>query len=264
MESYNSLNSLRFVLTICSLHNIKYVSKFTVNRWPFLKVTITLLLTGLPLGYTMFIHFSVNIFVQSSPSIIMTDAVISLLSYLQYITDFYFVYTCSIRMCIYYNVFDEMDKVLSMKYCKKIKQKVFSMTVLFLLLWLGASLGEYVAWSFQFGWFMALIYAANYFMALVRILTLLDMNSQILHIKYRLITIADKIEEFESFVDDGEHCIKIVENKRSKIKKGTKIAPFIQRCSIDLAKLNSYYLLLLDQTRFLNSLFGFRVRYSFK
>lgn len=264
MESHKTLKSLNFFLKIFALHNISYKEIFFENSWPYFRVFITIISFGALSSYNLYLHYTSPHFALASPSVLISDTALTVLGYFEYIADLCFVYNFSHEMCDYFNIYDQMDKAIPMEYYNEIRHSVKAMLGFFISSWLVASLGEYAVWANVLGWISPSSYVTTYFMFLIRLLTVIDINAQTLHVKYRLKTMTDKIQDYALFADDSSSCLKTWHKRRNVNVIELNEAPTVLKFRNGIEKVNSYYLLLHEQTSFLNNYFGIRVRFTFQ
>ncbi|XP_073953666.1 uncharacterized protein [Choristoneura fumiferana] len=258
MDAYDTLAQLNSILTIFTLHNISRKIVLGTTKWPYLKMTFILLCFGLMYVYNMYYHFFIEELSEVNLSVKITETLSSVFGYLQYVIDLYFVYKYGGQPCVaYYETYDDIDKYFEMKYHREIWRNVLASIVMFVTLWLIASVSDYTAWFLSFGWESPTTYIVAYFTFLIRMLTILELNSHSMHIGYRLKTIADVLRDHFSLAEDLPSCVKVA--KVVEVKSVRRIMPLKMRDDNEINRLGSYYLLLSKQATFLNNFFGVRV-----
>lgn len=262
MDTYDTLTQLNSILTIFTLHNIFRKTVLSTKKWPYLKMTFILLCFGLMYIYNMYYHFFIEELSEVNLSVKITETLSSIFGYMQYVIDLYFVNKYGGEPCVaYYETYDDIDKYFEMKYHRDIRRNVFASVMMFVSLWLIASISDYAAWFLSFGWESPTTYIVAYFTFLIRMLTVLELNSHSMHIGYRLKTIADVLRDHFSLAENLPSRVKVV--KIVEVKCVKRVIPLEMRGDDEISRLGSYYLMLSQQATFLNNFFGVRVSVQF-
>ncbi|XP_050679999.1 uncharacterized protein LOC126975928 [Leptidea sinapis] len=224
---------LNYFLKIFSLNLWGPVQLSKISQFIFILPAIMLgclVVTALYLKITYFYHGQLV-------SIKYTDAVEMFFDFFLYCVDLISVHKYRLNTKQYLYNYQKIDEILGMKCCLLVKNRLVRLIVVFFLVWAISSVCDYAGWTLAAGWLSATVFSLSYVFFLIKILTSLDLTSQIMQIEYRLSTIADIVSV--SFTSQNS-----LANIESKVKCFVKC-----------------YLMLLDQTSFVNQVYGKRVRF---
>ncbi|XP_041973360.1 uncharacterized protein LOC121729038 [Aricia agestis] len=198
------------------------------------------------------------------PSIYYMDAVQGVYDLFQYLVDLWFVYKYGADVCLeYFNRFCYMDTLLGMKYFPDIRRRLARFLCLMILLWVITSLYDYLVWAFAYGPVAPLFFSANYVHMCIKSLTNLHLSLNITHVEYRLRTIGDHVQTLYAGLEN------LPPMTLSRALCSTWFCPYSKdsgdsdmefskaRKNVKLFK--SYYLLLSEQVKFINRMFGMRI-----
>lgn len=222
-----------------------------------------------------------HVYSELNLSIKVTDTVQTVFDYCQYLVDLYFVSKYGGEVSIeYYRQYANIDKILDMAYYTDIRRRLLRLVGVFMFIWLTSSISDFGAWYMSYGLITPLYYSIAYLFLLIKILTTIDLTSQVIHVEYRLRLMGDIMEGFYKSCDDLPESIPLtglisdsILNKNWFYNKCKSEAPELNypKRSQTLKSLssNSYhetkwlsrcYLLLTEQCTFINNMYGIRVR----
>ncbi|XP_059052130.1 uncharacterized protein LOC131846757 isoform X2 [Achroia grisella] len=212
-----------------------------------------------------------NVYIQLNASIKFTDLVQVVFDYFQYLVDLYNVYKYGRQVSVeYYKQYSNIDKILGVTYYPAIRENIVKSIVFFLITWFVISACDFVAWVLSFGWITPIMYSVSYIFLFIKILTTLDLSAQAMQIECRLRSICDLLQHYYYLLEPlpgsttdllnnenwfySDACSRVTKllSKKNVIKKPS--------CSSDheVKWLCRCYVMLMEQSNFINSMFGIR------
>ncbi|KAM3965297.1 LOW QUALITY PROTEIN: uncharacterized protein ACR2FA_000685 [Aphomia sociella] len=269
-NAYNAFGPLNAMLKIFSL-NCNFQCETSTDLFCLiLKYAITVALLGAFNFFTLYYKIS-KVYSAINPSIKITDAVQMVFDYFQYLVDLCYVYKYGRQVSVeYFKQYAYIDDILGVTYYPVIKKRVTKCLVFFLFSWLVISACDYAAWALGFGWIIPIMYAIAYIFLLIKILTTLDFSGHAMQIECRLKTVCDLLHQCYSLLEPlpgvSTDCIRN-ENwfysdtcKRiTKVlsKTNTNKRPLCNN-SYEVKRLCRCYLIIIEQSMFINKMFGIR------
>nr|AXF48818.1 gustatory receptor GR1 [Lobesia botrana] len=191
----------------------------------------------------------------------MTNTLSLLFNYCIFTTDLYFVFKYVRSFIAYHGIYDEIDKHFEMKYNQEIRSQVKCSVVVSLLLWFLFSAIDFAAWFIFYDLINVVAYSICYLAFLMRLLTVFELSCHSILICNRLRTILDVLDDHFSLTDDVPSCIKVESSPKVGVRSISVAVLVKSKKTRDtlVAKLSSYYLLLMKQASFLNKYFGARI-----
>lgn len=266
METYSTLRPTNFVLKCFALNCIFQKDNQLKSSWSLSK-NLLILLILCPINAAAF-YFNILFTYLSGAGLSFSDVLHFefVLGFLKYMVDLIYVRKYGTKMCLsYYNAYYNIDNILKMSYYNKLKAKCFKFMVLTCVSCIFAYVFEIIAWQ------MAMEYGPEdtsfvieYFYTLMQMLTVLDMMSHLVQIEYRLRAFGDTVQKFDKTNKiilnwaDQSNDFKVTRLDNLKILN-LKIIETGTRISDGVLSLSQCYLMLIQQTEFLNKMFGFRV-----
>ncbi|XP_063826074.1 uncharacterized protein LOC135075583 [Ostrinia nubilalis] len=211
------------------------------------------------------IYYRINkVYSDLTVSVRLTDLVQAIYDYFQFNVDLYFVYKYGRRYYQeYYKQYTTIDQVLGECSCSPIRAKINKLVFLFASFWVAVSAVDCFVWVSTYGWMIPFAFSLTYIYLLLKILTNLDFTYQTMHIEVRLGIMRNLI--LTQYLD----CDSLsgatsdpVENKNWFYCNSSsfKRREFPKNSHSGIQWLSRCYLLLIEQSRFINQKFGFRVR----
>lgn len=180
-----------------------------------------------------------------------------------YFVDLIVVRVYGTDVCVkYYNTYERLDSILGMTYYIAIRKRIIKISVFLLLISIIGCAIDYVAWYVALTWEIPTYYLVEYTYFVLKTLTVLDAISNVLHVEYRQRTLGDAILLFDvtpTHSEVGKESTKtwfgIIEVRRNKVGSSKTVLDN----DFDLTCLSQYYLMVREQTDFVNKMFGTRV-----
>nr|WCC57879.1 gustatory receptor 14 [Papilio memnon] len=201
-------------------------------------------------------------------SIKITDAIQMIYDLCQYLVDISFVFVYGRDMSFeYFKQYGRIDNIINMNYYSEIKLRLVKLIAFFALIWATSSVCDFTAWVFTFGWLAPFVYAIAYVYLLIKILTTLDLISQVMQIECRLRCLGDLLLAYycrgsneQGFQEDCAFKYNWF-YPNSKVDKVPN--PPLKRVGLNITDeiklLGKYYLLLIEQCAFINQMYGTRI-----
>lgn len=205
------------------------------------------------------------------------------LSLFEYVVDLSCVYKFGRHINLtYFNLYKEIDKFLEPNNVM-LKAEVLKVTLLFTVSWVFLTVMALVMWFQDHSPDEVLnfiLWLIENIVVVMNNLTLIEMCSNIVQVEYRLKEITKTLQDFYSFADGRsmfdvpgiENLLFLPDSRRremylSKEESARKTA-YPSKCLMykyyhDIVWMNKCYLLLLEQTNFINKAFGPRVSFIF-
>ncbi|XP_068633428.1 uncharacterized protein [Battus philenor] len=204
-----------------------------------------------------------NFYSKINFSIRITDAIQMVYDLCQYIVDLTFILIFGQDMSLeYFQQYGRIDNIIHMTYYSDIKQRLIKLMAFFALIWTMSSTCDFLAWLLSFGWKAPIIYSVAYVYLLIKILTTLDLISQVMHIECRLRCIGDLLLTYcnPKNVRAFDYCAL----KYICLRQNNKVSSHSpQNASMnihdEIKLFRKYYLLLIEQTAFINNMYGLRI-----
>ncbi|KAM3965296.1 uncharacterized protein ACR2FA_000684 [Aphomia sociella] len=269
-NAYNAFGPLNAMLKIFSLNCNFQCETSTELFCLILKYAITVALLGAFDFFTLYYKFS-KVYSAINPSIKITDVVQMVFDYFQYLIDLYYAYKYGRQVSVeYFKQYAYIDEILGVTYYPAIKKRVTKSLVFFLFSWLVISACDYAAWGLAFGWIISIMYTIAYIFLLIKILTTLDFSGHAMQVECRLKIVSDLLYQCYSLLEPlpgvSTDCIRN-ENwfysdtyrRVTKVlsKTNTNKRPLCNN-SYEVKKLCKCYLMTIEQSMFINKMFGIR------
>ncbi|KAL0820706.1 hypothetical protein ABMA28_006535 [Loxostege sticticalis] len=193
-----------------------------------------------------------------------------MLEFLQYIVDLKYVFKFGGYTSMkYFKLYEQIDDILGMMYNSIIKSKIYNATASTCSLVIVSSALDFAAWFIITGYDThALYYSIDYIFFFINTLTIIDMCANVIQVEYRLKTIGDVLQDLYSVTKNSLSVVNVVGDKSwlyfSKDKAVTRkiisSSKFLEYNHLnDIVWLNKCYLLLIEQTAYINEIFGARI-----
>lgn len=265
--SHSLRNPLSFLLQLFSLST--NANREKNSYYSLLKIVITGVIFGVLQVFDYYYKIR-HVYSDLSVSVKLTDTVQTIYDYCQYTVDLYFVYKYGRHFYQeYYKQYTTIDQIIGTGSCSAIRKKITKLVFLFVAIWLISSVMDFAAWVVMYGWIVPIVYSMAYNYLLLKILTNLDLTYQTMHIEVRLRVINDLLQSYYTSCDSlpGVKCSDPVQNENWFYSNCS--APHKYRDSLKwslddrrykMQWLSRCYLLLREQSAFINQMFGVRVR----
>ncbi|KAL4715415.1 hypothetical protein ACJJTC_015318 [Scirpophaga incertulas] len=206
-------------------------------------------------------------------SIMLTDTIQTVYDYFQYIVDIVYSFRYGrFFYHVYAKQYSTVDRILGKEMiCIAIEERFKKSCIFLMMLWFLSSLCDFSAWVLGYGWIIPIVYSLSYVFVLIKILTTLDLTSNIMHIQFRVRTISDIIQNYYNSAkclpgmaacdtvrnNDWFYC-----NGNSKKKDGSDAQNDSNLNKEEINKfhfLSACYLLIIEQCSYINQMFGMRI-----
>lgn len=250
METYSTLRPTNFVLKPMALNCICKKDNRIVASWSLFK-NLSILFILCPIN-ALALYFKVIHTDITENGFTFTDAVHYefIFGFIKYIVDLAYVKMNSSKECIdYYYAYENIDNILKIRCYDEMKKNCRTIVTLICAGCIFTFIFEFTAWHLvQPIDTEDISFVIQYFYSFAQVLTVLDMISHLVQIENRLRTFGDIAEKLIGTNMDMA--------KRTNVFKVTE--PFSWTPD-DIISLSRCYLMLINQTEFINNLFGFRV-----
>ncbi|XP_072942956.1 uncharacterized protein [Epargyreus clarus] len=190
-----------------------------------------------------------------------------ILAYFQHLTDLYFVYKYGRETALeYFRVYDHVDRTLNMTYYNVIKRNISYLMIFITISAVSCILFDGFLRYMFVNWSNATIECLNNLYFLVLILIVIDIIAHITQVQFRLKLMGDVLEDFYLSTESLPEVMKeiiITIKDQPKNEKVTNHLDLLKTICLNrnysILKLSRCYLLLLEQTDFINTIFGIRV-----
>lgn len=263
-------NPLSFLLQLFSLSTNAHRDKNFNSCLSLIRMIITGVGFGVLQLFDLYYKIG-HVYSGLSVSVRLTDSVQTIYDYFQYTVDLFYVYKYGRHFYQeYYKQYNTIDQILRAGSCNAIRKKITKLVILFVSIWLITSVMDFIAWVLIYGWTIPTVFSLAYNYLLLKILTNLDLTYQTMHIEVRLQVISGLMQSYYTCCDSlpggpGEKCGDPVQNKNWLYsnfsvppKDSLKWSAKSRRHGIRW--LTRCYLLLKEQSAFINQMFGVRVR----
>ncbi|XP_014367135.2 uncharacterized protein LOC106717736 [Papilio machaon] len=210
----------------------------------------------------------IKLYSEINVSIKITDAIQMIYDLCQYLVDIFFVLVYGREMSFeYFKQYGRLDNMIGMNYNSEIKLRLYKLIAFFALMWATSSVCDFTAWVFTYGWLAPFVYSIAYVYLLIKILTTLDLISQVMQIEYRLSCLGDVLltcycaeKKEQSSVEDCAFKYNwfYPNNKLGKVQISS-LKKVESNVLDDIKCLKIYYLLLIEQCAFINKMYGLRI-----
>ncbi|XP_035435560.2 uncharacterized protein LOC118266268 [Spodoptera frugiperda] len=186
-----------------------------------------------------------------------------LIGYFAYTVDLFYVYKYGRDGLLkYFKTFDHIDQILGMTCYDEIRKLIVRTLVICIVFFITSSSVDYVCWVEGFGWLSPTLYSLDYFYFFLSTLMAVDGMSHVVQLEYRLKLIKNLLQGYYNPMNT-----KTVPNPNKvwavRSDTGNLQLESLKTLShgrfIEAIGFNRCYLLLLDQTSYINSKFGVRV-----
>nr|WCC57779.1 gustatory receptor 14 [Papilio glaucus] len=269
LRTCDTLNPLRRFLKIFSLNCNK--EKKTVGSRPTFCLICRSVLMAIILGSLTIssLYWKTRKFYSEiDVSIKITDAVQMIYDLSQYLVDIFFVLVYGRDVSFeYFKQYGRIDDIIGMTYYSEIKLRLVKLIAFFALVWVTSSVCDFIAWLFTFGWLAPLVYSIAYVYLLIKILTTLDLISQVMQVECRLRCLGDLLLAYYSGESKEQDFVEDCASKYNWFYPNNKVGevscPPLKKVASNVTDeikwLGKYYLLLIEQSVFINKMYGMRV-----
>lgn len=276
---YSSMKALHMLMQVFTLNCIERHITINEERCSIIRKAMVAMFLGAINFYSLhykirYIYSEVNLAVKAS------DVVQMIFDYCQFIVDLYFVNKYGNQFYLeYIKQYECIDRILDIRHLSEIHRRLTWLLIIFGFIWLTTSALEFVGWYLSFVWWIPVVYGVSYIFLLIKILTILDMTTQVIQIKHRLQVMVDFMQSYYNSADcmltattyPNDLLNDILCNKNWFYCDDYIRAQKIQRESFRLKTLSSNiqqevkwlsrcYLMLTEQCVFINNMYGVRVR----
>lgn len=264
METYSTAKPINLLLKCFALNCILKKDDVIISSWSLTKnVLIMLILSCINAGA---LYFKILETDHSGKGFTQTDAVRYefLLGFFKYMIDLIYVRIYGTTKCVsYYCAYDKIDNILKMSYYTKIKMTIVKTTMTTCTFCIAAYVLNIIAWvnedPYDYG---NISYLFGHFYTLTQVLTVLDIASSVVQIEYRLRALGDRVGEFNKNNKNNSAFVTKSRNNKLEVSRLDRLKIVDETClrrPDDILTLCQCYLKLIQQTDFINDLFGFRV-----
>jgi hypothetical protein len=213
----------------------------------------------------------INFLLCSSPDrkLVFTDTIqiTYLFGYLHYIIDVICVRKFGTEVSIkYLKLYDHFDFTLGNAYYLVVKKKVKNITICVLLSGITLMIVDFLGWAVNYDLKIPLLYSPEYVFFLLNLLIIIGICSHVVQIEYRLKTIGDIARELYSSAYNEENMLDdVVDDKNWLYSREEKFKQHINKKQVypkdcdKIGLLKRCYLLLIEQSNYINTSFGFTV-----
>ncbi|CAH2089146.1 unnamed protein product [Euphydryas editha] len=265
-DAFSTVEPLNYALRISSLSCIYRDGtklKYSGPIWKFLLYIVVFIAAS---SYNIYLKSQI---IQSQKKITFSDSIqVSFLtSTILYIIDIVYVYKYGRESFIdYFNLFDTIDSVLSKPSHYKVKKSIRNMCLFYAFIYISSITIELYTWTYKLNWIVLNVYFVEMLYLLIKMLAALDLIANLIQVKYRLEVIGDLLEHKYCQDDNYSRMIKDVPYER------VWISPEIRNSNRNysskaasvtyhdiLCHLSKCYMLLIDQSEFINLKYGIRL-----
>lgn len=278
VNHYNSMRPLRCLMQIFTLHSIERRNTLKEERCLMFRKVIVVLFLGAINFYTLYykiryIYDDINLSVKAS------DVVQMIFDYCQFIIDLYFVNKYGKEMNLeYVKQYECIDRMLDITQFSEMDQRLICLFTVFGSIWFIISAIEFFGWYLSFGLCLPIVYGVAYIFLLIKMLTILDMTAQVIHVKHRLQVMADFMQSYYNTANcsptttsSNDLLNDTLTNKNwfycndfiraEKIQQGSyQLKTLSRNVQQEVKWLSRCYLILVEQCIFINNMYGVRVR----
>lgn len=205
-------------------------------------------------------------------SVRYTDMVQIIYDVFQYIADLVFVHKYGAEICHeYIKQYACIDRFIGTDFYVKIRRSLIKAMMILIIMWILSSLFDYLMWLKGFGFIQTSVYSIAYVYMFIKILTNLDLTANVIHIESRLSVLGDIIQDYCNTIENSSEIIEDFVAKKDWLyyneSKSVKLHSIKVNSGINknyVKTLSQCYFLLLEQVRFINKMFGMRVRLYIK
>lgn len=265
--TYESLRPLTIILRIFAL-NGNVADEPISPALHISKMLFTMAMMGTLDTFCMYYKIT-YMYPDLSSSIKLTDFIQMVYDHIQYVVDLWFIYKFRGHFTMgYFKKYEHIDQIFGITDCTTVKKKLAKMLCFFTSIWLISSAFDFLAWYQGYGCMLPMVNSISYLYLFLKMMTILDLTSHVMHIEIRLTLIVDFVQHYYSVcaenwkgMEEDSTCrtdstlpILNLKDRLQPLKVGSKNeyneVHWLTRC----------YLLLTEQVEFINCMFGFRVR----
>ncbi|KAJ0172582.1 hypothetical protein K1T71_011721 [Dendrolimus kikuchii] len=238
-DTFYTLAPINWILTFFALNCVRRKNGKLVVHWSLLRnlssiVTIFIVITCFLYGKVSNIEKNEDGSIKFINLIEMTF----LLDYVQYIIDLYYVFKTKHVLIKYYENYDHIDKITGMTYYKSIRTSIAYTFIINIVIILFPIILDYLTYSVMFGWLRPTLFSIDYFFNMLNTLTIVNLTAHVIQMTYRL-------KRIESIF---KHSYTPLEASNNIFLNNWDVL-YIKKC----------YLMLLEQTEYVNYIYGFRM-----
>lgn len=268
IEVFSTFYPLNRILQLVGLSCVFSIDKKLKCYTSTLKVTCILIILFVFNCLSFYYKFPNFTNVSSAALINNFYLFIIILDYFQYFINIYFVYKYGKESHLkYLNNYVFIDNILHTYYIHgRVKSSINKTCVFFLVLCSIISIADFITWFIIYN-SASVSYILYYVYAFLQLFSSLDFIANCTQVLYRLQTIGDELQYrgressnlsvlYGETVDDV-----LIKKNQLKTNSSRAVAKPIHRQNIVNIVTGSYrcYLLLIDQSSYINKVFGFRV-----
>lgn len=266
MDTYSAMRPTNFILKCFALNCIYKKDNKIVSSWSLSKNLIIILILCSINSVTFYYKIQKTDFKSNEFTFRDEINYVFIIGFLRYMVDLIYVRKYGTKECIsYYCTFDKIDKILKMSYYNETQIISLKIMVLSCIFFIITIIFDGFAWySIDDKFYISFI--IEYFYTFATILIVLDMISHIVQIEYRLHTLGDIVEKLNRSDKEEPKCFAICLDLNSEAT-GLDISETFNvqgtengtTHPVDILQISQSYLMLIEQTDFINTMFGFRV-----
>ncbi|CAH2089145.1 unnamed protein product [Euphydryas editha] len=265
-DAFSTVAQLNFVLRIFGLSSIYRDGNKLKHNNPIWKFMLYIIVFFAANAYG--VYFKIQT-IDNHSKFTLTDAVqlVYLLGYIQYIFDIISVYKHGRQTYIsYFNLYDYIDSIIGMPYYNQVKKYIRSMCAFYTFIALIKFVIAIFMWAVDFNFIVLNIYSVELIYPVIRLLAALDIIANCIQISCRLETIGDILEYY--YHHDGNIPVVVtgITYDQISVTKDLKQLNYLDPMKISSKLSHSMmrhasrcYILLVEQSEFLNLKYGFRI-----
>lgn len=206
------------------------------------------------------VAYSLCYYFKRNDAFIFIIHIFYLVEKFHYIVDIYFVNKFGKQNIIdYIGTYQFIDQCLKRTCYEDIKRNIRNISLFLILIAVLPHLLEMIYVSLAIDIQIMLLYFFEYVFYVLKTLSVVDMISHIIQVKFRLKTIGDILEDYCSHIDNVSFS-ETIKKSGNNIKDSEFLSYNYRHISLSLSRC---YFLLTEQCNFINAMYGLRVSYLF-
>ncbi|KAH9631907.1 hypothetical protein HF086_014379 [Spodoptera exigua] len=265
-DTFYTLAPLNCVLRIFNLSCIHRKNNQLMISWSMMKSVIYVFVFGFFNFFFLLNKIQRLDVIRSNTFLVTFSDMIQmtyLIGYFAYTVDLFYVYKYGRDGFLkYFKTFDHIDQILGMTYYDAIRKIIVRILGMCILFFITSSAVDYMCWVDGFGWIAPTLYSLDYFYFFLSTLMAIDGASHIVQMEYRLKLIKELLQGYYNPLSTktvpNPNKVWAVRNDVGNVQLES-LKTLSHGRFIEAIGFNRCYLLLLDQTHYINSKFGVRV-----
>lgn len=272
MDTYATMRPINFLLKCFALNCICKKDNKIISSWSLIKNLLIISILCPMTSIVFFKKYQETDVKKSQFSYTDVLTIVFFLSFLKYVIDLVYVWKYGKKNCVnYYYAYDKIDGILKTNNYNEIKSTCFKIIVFSFAFLIFSITVDNLAWRLTVANIdiQYIQYSIGYFYNFAQILVILDIVSHVIQIEYRSRRFGDIVEKFNKNNKAESKCGTVSRNVNSEATRLDRLKILKVRAKDnniwspdDIPILNQCYLMLIKQTEFINTMFGFRVSIS--